>query len=802
MSSPLSTRAREGLLILGASVLGTLLFFHRLLASGGVFCERDMLRVYAPTREYWAACVSQGAWPGWYPFNALGQPFAGATVTGAFHPANVLMLLFDGPVALTVMVLACYPLAATGTYLFLRARRASIEASVLGALAFTLSGYLVSLTSNLLYLQAAAMLPWLLLFSDAVLTRASRAAAGALGVALALVLLAGDPQGFTVGGATVALVVLLGPLGEGVSRRRAVLVAGAGLLLAVVVSTAQLWASASVLPETFAQRRTAEAAQLWSVHPLRVLDLVVGNVLALEPPLRGAVAQGLLGLGTADFWARSLYVGLPVVFLAGVAAWARRRERWGQLALGFVGLAGLLMLGRHTPLYGWVYELLPPWRAFRYPEKLTVHAAFWLAVLAAWGADVLLARTRDARRPPAWGLLATGVGVLLLAMTGAGLWLVESLRGLYAGPAEVWRDVSRQLGERLTVEAACVAVTCMAMGGVALLRVPSRRVGVAWVALLAVDLGRATEPAYVSCERSLLDAPPPFVETLRQRVGEPLQGRARVFTASGIALPETMEGLTPDETQVAGARVVLAADSAASWGVESANWYLPALSARVADLLKDPQQWWNRFGPLAGVGYFVADEQQVKARGLQSTVLATSEPFRVALLAHPRPLSRVYLAAPRCVASAEEGLALLSSPGFVPGLQAVVECHEPLPVPPEGEPLGQALLERYGVDEVEVTVQAKHPAVLVLSDAYFSGWSATVDDVPTEVLVANHALRAVAVPPGAHRVVWRYSPPGEGVSMGVSGLGFLVCLLLMVPWPRRLRHTPGGSLPGRSAAPH
>ncbi|TQF09707.1 YfhO family protein [Myxococcus llanfairpwllgwyngyllgogerychwyrndrobwllllantysiliogogogochensis] len=787
MRSLSSPRLREPLVVLGASVVATLLFFHRLLSTGGALCERDMLRVFAPAKAYWAHAVSQGVWPGWYPFNALGQPFAGATVTGVFHPANVLALLFDGPGALTAMALLCYPLAATGTYLFLRARDAFPFAAALGALAFALSGYLVSLTNNLLYLQAATALPWLLLIADSVLARGSWSMAGALGCVLPTVLFAGDPQGFTVCGATVLLVVVLCPLGVGVTRRRVLLVTGTGLLLAALVATAQLWASASVLGETFAERRTAESAQLWSVHPLRLLDLAVGNVFALEPPLRGPVAQGLLGMQTTDFWARSLYVGLPVLFLAGVCVVARRRERWVQVAVGFSVLGLLLMFGRHTPLYGFVYDLVPPWRAFRYPEKLTVHVTFWLAVLAAWGAQDLLDRARGGRRRAGWGLVGLGAGMLLLALTGAGLWLAQALRGFYSGPDASWAELSRQVGERLTVDAACVAVTCVGMGLFALFAAHPRQVGLGWVLLLAADLYRVSEPIYVSCDQRLLTTAPPFVEELQRREGPSLPGRARVYTASGIALPETVEGLTPDEAQVAGTRMVLAADSASAWGVESANWYLPALSARVADLLKDQRQWWNRYGPLAGVGYFVADETQVEERRLRNNVLSTSEPFKVSLLAHPRPLPRVYLAPPRCVSGPEESLAVIASPDFVPGQQAVVECREPLPTAPPGGDSGKATLTRYGVDEVEVEVDATRPSVLVLSDAYFTGWSATVDEVPTEVLPANHALRAVAVPAGAHRVVWRYAPPGEAASLAVSGLGLLLCLLTWVAAPLRRR---------------
>jgi uncharacterized membrane protein YfhO len=67
--------------------------------------------------------------------------------------------------------------------------------------------------------------------------------------------------------------------------------------------------------------------------------------------------------------------------------------------------------------------------------------------------------------------------------------------------------------------------------------------------------------------------------------------------------------------------------------------------------------------------------------------------------------------------------------------------------------------------------------VLVLNDAYYTGWSAAVDGQPVPLLPANVAVRGVRLPAGNHRVTFTYRTPGlrlgaliSLVTLGVLGL--------------------------------
>ncbi|MCU1587132.1 MAG: Protein of unknown function, rane YfhO [Frankiales bacterium] len=81
-----------------------------------------------------------------------------------------------------------------------------------------------------------------------------------------------------------------------------------------------------------------------------------------------------------------------------------------------------------------------------------------------------------------------------------------------------------------------------------------------------------------------------------------------------------------------------------------------------------------------------------------------------------------------------------------------------------------------GPDEVSTDVVASGAGYLVVADGFQSSWRATVDGKPAALLPADHALVAVAVPAGKHRVQLTYHPGGVGRGTVLSVLGLLALL--------------------------
>jgi hypothetical protein len=73
-------------------------------------------------------------------------------------------------------------------------------------------------------------------------------------------------------------------------------------------------------------------------------------------------------------------------------------------------------------------------------------------------------------------------------------------------------------------------------------------------------------------------------------------------------------------------------------------------------------------------------------------------------------------------------------------------------------PQGSAKIVSYGRNDVTLDVETDRNSVLVLHDIYYPGWEAYVDGERRPILRANLLFRGIEVPPGRHRVEFRFRP--------------------------------------------
>ncbi|NOK18051.1 YfhO family protein [Corallococcus carmarthensis] len=748
-------------------------FFFRALTSSDVFMAGDTLRDFYPMRHYWASRVSAFEFPDWLPYDGLGQSFPGIFITGMFHPMMWLHLVLPLGTAAKVTLLTCFPLALGGTYALMRAFQVPRAGALFAGVTFAFCGYLVCITNNPKYLQAASTLPVALWLALRYLREPGLGRLTLAGMLLALVAFAGDAQAFVMANACVVGLAALEPL-AGPWRRRvgacALLILAGGLLAAP-----QLLPAAAFTAASEPGARSLGEAQRFSLHPLRLWELLLGPFLADPVGTQGipniVVTRLVPSGGFGRVWVDSVYLGAPacVLALAGFAASVRGWRAWVLAGAWMLLLA--LSLGEALPVYGWVYQLVPFWRPFRYPEKLVPLVSLGLAAAAGLGWKRCLGPGGSPR-----AVIWTGV---LVALPCAALALAEGLGGAWSQHwlRARWPDIPgpalQGLSGNVVTAATVAAALALACAALVLLRERPSLQGALFVALQWGALAWANEPLYQLSPVELLQTPPSFVQRIRERVspGESV----RVASSLREARPPRVPGLSFNDSQRLYLLSSLAPDALALWGLESANEYLPGVSPRVRQLLHtDRTRWFTALAPRLGTRFLVltALERQAFGERLAARSAVEDPLLGLTLVEYADAAPRIHLARPECVADRAEAARRMLAPTLPPPDVAIVECAEALPRPPPG-PLGQVHVAPGPPEHVTVGVEALAPGVLVVNDAFQPGWRATVDGVEAPILHANVAVRAVAVPAGRHVVALHYRTPGLTAGLVVGALAWL-----------------------------
>jgi len=101
---------------------------------------------------------------------------------------------------------------------------------------------------------------------------------------------------------------------------------------------------------------------------------------------------------------------------------------------------------------------------------------------------------------------------------------------------------------------------------------------------------------------------------------------------------------------------------------------------------------------------------------------------------------------------------------------------------------GWAEIVTYENERIEIQYKADRKSLLTVSDMYYPGWRATVDNMDVPVLRTNVMFRGVMVPEGQHKVTMIYEPPGRVASNFISWFALLALMGIMASSFRSGRH--------------
>jgi hypothetical protein len=736
------------------------------LLSGHTLAWRDTARVFAPLRGLVVDALRQGRLPLWNPHEGTGMPLFAQVQHGVLHPVSLALAAIWPRAGMDAFIVIDVLLAAVGAGLLARRLGASAPAAALAGLGYGLSGYVLSMSAVVPYLAGAATAPWAI----AALAVAEGPGGVAIGgLAVAVLHFAGDPQWSLVSAVMGGVLALEARGLRGLAVAALAVALGTGLA-AVQLAPAWAWLQETVrgrmdLPE-------AERAQ-WALAPWRLVELVAPGFFQGTPgeTLKATVfmqlgreAAGQSFFASYDIpFVPSVFVGAGLLVLAAAGAASSRRGRvLAVLSMFFLWVAMGRYLGAEQLLHR-----VPIWGQLRYAEKMVGPLALCLALLAATGAD-RLATVRTGRL--AAGVLAAAVVLgMVAASLGAG-WGEGALASLGAGqaaPLARWR---------LAVGLWHAAGVLLGLGLLLLgadRRPAWRRFLAPGAAALALAEGLAAAPfALHAGARGAREEQP--LARLRGsapvvRVGTPLrarphQGPEGLDEADRAVFVESRMGLSPYP---------------AAGGIDQIETYVATPPAGLV-LAENAIRWaWagrRRFA----VTHIVLPEPIARTElvrvgpaveGGRPLYAVPELGFRVWEVPH-RPWAAF---AERVHPVADRGEAFRALQASEDMGEVILEGEAPAGLSP-----GQVLSVERAAERIRIEAESPGEGLLVVADAFWPGWRASIDGRSVPIQRADLLVRAVRWPAGRHLLEMSYEPPGVTLGIAVSAVAALVAVALGV----------------------
>lgn len=724
----------------------------------------DLRLQFLAWRQFGFEELARGNLVLWNPHNFCGSPFHASMQSALLYPPNWLHLILPLAAAINLGIVLHLYLAGLFAYLWCRGRATSRPAATLAGAGYMFCApyFLHTYAGHLPYLCVAAWTPLLLLTIDRIFDNRNAWWCLAGMAIVALQILAGFPQPVYYTGLVVVLYSVLRVAGD-----RSAWPALAGV--AAIYAGGAMLAAAQLLPaidlagqSVRAGGVTAQFAAQYSVPPENLLTL-------LSPRIFGDLSASPY-FGRWYLWEVCLFTGVTTLALAvlGAVYGERRQKRWAVL-LALVCL--VLAMGSHTPAFDLLRAWLPLFGSFRVAGRFGFLFCLFGCMLAAIGFDHLSRAARLHVPAAAAGVagalcLALGVFVRFDCPDSDGFWAMllhviarsgDSMLprpALYHDAAFIAQSGAMASGQLLIACAILVAISLILL---LIRREPRLRhvllgLGIGEVFLAAVLL-RDTFPTP--------DLSAGYPAAWRQELAW-AQENTRVFHSS-----------------------VLWSNAAPVMGFADI-WGYDVLLRRYAQFMAltqglDPDQA-NYMLPITRPSPLF----RLLRCGLAFTGTDTVTPL-------PNPLPRVLLVSEHAVLSdRDEIFAAMSLPTFDPSRHVVLES-EPDPLPATGAVRGTAWVVRGGTDDLEIVADLDAPAILVITDAYARGWRARSlvrSNTRYDVLPANYAFRAIALPAGKHHFVLEYSPALWRVGRAISPVFLSIYLTYMAGrLYRRLRRS-------------
>jgi hypothetical protein len=723
-----------------AVILGLLTFaaFPQVVIGTHSFAYRDYGLFGYPLAHYFRDSFWRGELPLWNAYNEFGTPFLAQWGTMVLYPPSLIYLLLPLPWSLSIFCLLHLFLGGMGMYVLTSRWTGNRLAAGVAGVAFAFSGLVLNCLMWPNYTASLAWMPWVVHAVTLVWEQGNRRLVGA-SLAGALQMLSGTPEVILFTWLIVAALWLFTRAQTWQSawssgwRTMAVVVLVAGL------SAAQLLPFFELLSNS--QRDTAFEKGVWPLPVWGWANLFV-------PMFRVFVTGCGVCFQHGQMFTSSIYSGIFIMMLV-IPALVYHRDRRVWLFASIAIASIVLAMGHKAGVYPLLRTGLPQIGFMRYTSKFIMLLSFVLPILGAFGLSNIMDGERQSQRLRTMMVAGAAVSVL-----GIGI-IIFARYSPFA--AHEWFITFANGSTRIAF--------LIALSGSVFFLVRMEGSNRQWLfqclilLLVWLDLLSHVPSQNPTLDREALTVPIPQLQKLSPR---PQLGVSRA-ALTVEALNGFQSAGTSNLTQTfLLMRNGMFANANLVEKIPKADGFYP-LSIKearnvVLRLFRTPHK------PREGLGRFVGISQIVSATNL--TVWEPRRDYLPMITAGQRPV----------FANPADTLAGVMATNFAP--EAMVFLPEAAREQISATNAVQTRVVSFDVREhsLRAEVEAAGPSLVVIAQAFYPAWRASVDGKPVRLWRANYAFQALEVGGGNHHIEVVYEDRAFWLGALISVLGIGVCL--------------------------
>lgn len=808
----------------GLIILFLVFFFSPMIIKGNFPYYRDAISFYYPLVAFLKQSMAQGEFPLWNPHVYMGTAIWQCPDPNLIYPFNWLFVLLPFNWAINWIIFSHHVIAALGMFLWLKQQKISQESSLLFALVFSLSGFLLSLHNNHGFLVACAWMPWCLIALENFIKHSNYKHLTQLMAFGSILMLSGRPD-MIYYFAIYFLIFMLYLLFQKREKPSKTLISGLILAPLIVCLISSVLVAAMLETKQFAFNtfygNTYSIVTLWSLVPAKILTLFVPSLFGnhfYASDLGKFLGEAHFGY---DQFIINIYLGVGtlIAFSASLFHWRKNQLIAFHIILLvlFMGLA----FGKYNAFYTLLYDYFPGLSVFRYPIKAFGIAMLSIIFLGAQGLDILSKK----QIPKSFAILMSSVFSLVVLI---GIYfeysqnIIAILKNLSPNQVSLAEMTKLIAPEKLnSYYWLFVTIFALYMGLLLLLKsskIQSKIWQILFIGMTLLDLSYYNQDTMYLTNHDLMFMDSPIREYISQI--EDIKVNHRLFYQSAFdTVPE--EFYVIDQSNIQAIKQALnlpvwlfmrytVASVKTNFSMTedflSTDGYLspPSIYLHAMDIRKQVKKSYllaphhrERLLALMGSSHIYYQSKDKDDQYIDQALFKNHRYFpkyQVHIAELKNKLPRLYKRSKYILtAEAIESFDLVTKGEkngrtFDPFQQVVISINAQNQntvqqfIARKSSPLPIASKEPVFLDtgNNELNIYSAHPkkSFLVLSDVFYPGWKAYVDGKETPILLANFFQRALALEPGMHHIQFKYIPQNYQLSRFISFSGWLLMALI------------------------